>query len=119
LLLGSGSTPSHLLLLAHAPVDQLIDGALHMGGRNTLSVPIEEKTRNGILILSTLSVNPPRKQRMSLVVGHVVHVNPAHAVRGPKHSVKKGKTPVLTAEEARTLLAAEPGGCPPDDSEAS
>jgi hypothetical protein len=28
------------LLLAHAPVDQLIDGALHMRGRNTLSVPI-------------------------------------------------------------------------------
>jgi integrase/recombinase XerD len=39
-----------------------------------------------------------------LVVGHVLEVNPAHAVRGPKHSVKKGKTPVLTAEEARTLL---------------
>jgi hypothetical protein len=34
-----GSTPSHLLLLAHAPVDQLIDGALHLRGRNTLSVP--------------------------------------------------------------------------------
>jgi hypothetical protein len=31
-------------------------------------------------------------------------VNPAHAVRGPKYVVKKGKTPVLTAEEARTLL---------------
>jgi hypothetical protein len=33
-LLGSGSAPSDLVLLAHAPVDQLIDGALHMGGRN-------------------------------------------------------------------------------------
>ncbi|MFW8609895.1 tyrosine-type recombinase/integrase [Rhizobium beringeri] len=30
--------------------------------------------------------------------------NPASAVRGPKHSVKTGKTPVLTPEEARTLL---------------
>lgn len=39
-----------------------------------------------------------------LVVGHVIAVNPASAVRGPKHSVKKGKTPVLTAEEARALL---------------
>src|SRR5580698_9188841 len=29
-----------------------------------------------------------------LVVGQVLPVNPAHAVRGPKHSVKKGKTPV-------------------------
>lgn len=39
-----------------------------------------------------------------LVVGQVLAVNPASAVRGPKHSVKKGKTPVLSAEEARTLL---------------
>jgi hypothetical protein len=39
-LLGSGSAPSHLVLLAHAPVDQLIDGTLHMGGRNTPSVPV-------------------------------------------------------------------------------
>ncbi len=39
-----------------------------------------------------------------LVTGHVLDVNPAHAVRGPKYVVKKGKTPVLTAEEARELL---------------
>ncbi len=39
-----------------------------------------------------------------LVVGHILEHNPAHAVRGPKHIVRKGKTPVLTGEEARTLL---------------
>src|SRR5580704_9678663 len=39
-----------------------------------------------------------------LVVGQVVAVNPASPVRGPKHSVKKGKTAVLSAEEARMLL---------------
>ena len=39
-----------------------------------------------------------------LVVSQVVPVNPASSVRGPKHVVKKGKTPVLTAEEARALL---------------
>ena len=39
-----------------------------------------------------------------LVTGHVLDVNPAHAVRGPKYVVKKGKTPVLTADEARVLL---------------
>jgi site-specific recombinase XerD len=41
-----------------------------------------------------------------LVVGHVLDVNPAHAVRGPKYSQKKGKTPVLDREEARALIAA-------------
>ena len=39
-----------------------------------------------------------------LVTGHILQLNPAHAVRGPKYSLKKGKTPVLTAEEARALL---------------
>jgi site-specific recombinase XerD len=39
-----------------------------------------------------------------LVTGHIIEVNPAHAVRGPKYVVKKGKTPVLNADEARTLL---------------
>ncbi len=39
-----------------------------------------------------------------LVTGHVVATNPAHSVRGPKHIVKIGKTPVLTAQETRVLL---------------
>lgn len=41
-----------------------------------------------------------------LVVNQVIPTNPAHAVRGPKHVVKKGKTPVLSAEEARILIDA-------------
>jgi integrase/recombinase XerC len=41
-----------------------------------------------------------------LVTGQVVPVNPASSVRGPKHSVKKGKTPVLEPAEARGLLDA-------------
>jgi site-specific recombinase XerD len=39
-----------------------------------------------------------------LVVGQVVATNPAAPVRGPKYTVKKGKTPVLTQDEARELL---------------
>ena len=39
-----------------------------------------------------------------LVVGQVVPVNPAASVRGPAHSVKRGKTPVRSPEEARLLL---------------
>jgi site-specific recombinase XerD len=39
-----------------------------------------------------------------LIVGQVLAVNPAHAVRGPKHVVKRGKTPVLTEEQARQLI---------------
>jgi integrase/recombinase XerD len=39
-----------------------------------------------------------------LVMGGIVASNPAHAVCGPTHVVKRGKTPVLTPSEARTLL---------------
>lgn len=39
-----------------------------------------------------------------LVVGQVVPMNPAASVRGPKHVVKKGSTPVLTPEEAHLLI---------------
>jgi len=57
---------------------------------------------------------PSVKQRLAalrmlfdwLVIGQVMPMNPASSVRGPRHSVKKGKTPVLAAEEARALLDA-------------
>ena len=39
-----------------------------------------------------------------LVVGQIVAMNPASSVRGPTQVVKRGKTPVLTAEQARELL---------------
>jgi len=55
---------------------------------------------------------PTAKQRLAairhlfdwLVVGQVIPMNPAASVRGPKHIVKKGKTPVLSPMEARRLL---------------
>src|SRR6201987_5060986 len=43
-----------------------------------------------------------------LVTGQVVPMNPAAAVRGPKHVVKTGKTPVLEGAEWRTLLDSIP-----------
>lgn len=39
-----------------------------------------------------------------LVTGQVLRTNPAHSVRGPKHVVKRGKTPVLVTDQARELL---------------
>src|SRR4051812_13177643 len=39
-----------------------------------------------------------------LVTGQIVPHNPAASVRGPSHTTKKGKTPVLDATEARQLL---------------
>ena len=65
---------------------------------------------------------PTVKQRLAgvrhlfdwLVTGQVVPVNPAASVRGPTHSVRRGKTPALAPDEARRLLDAidvmTPGG---------
>jgi site-specific recombinase XerD len=63
--------------------------------------------------LETTAAKPTVKQNLAavrmlfdwLIVGQVLAINPAHAVRGPKHLVSRGKTPVLTEEEARRLLA--------------
>src|SRR5271169_2499443 len=35
-----------------------------------------------------------------LVTGQVLPSNPAHAVRGPRHSVRKGSTTVMSSEDA-------------------
>jgi integrase len=43
-----------------------------------------------------------------LVTGQIVPMNPATAVRGPKHVVKTGKTPVLEAAEWRRLIDSIP-----------
>lgn len=55
---------------------------------------------------------PTAKQRLAairmlfdwLVTGQIVPTNPAASVRGPKHVVKVGKTPVLDPTEVRALL---------------
>ena len=69
-----------------------------------------------IELLQQTHAKPSVKQHLAtirmlfdwLVTGQVVDSNPAHAVRGPKHVVNKGKTPVLTAEETRALLDSIP-----------
>jgi catechol 2,3-dioxygenase-like lactoylglutathione lyase family enzyme len=43
-----------------------------------------------------------------LVVRQITPSNPAHSVRGPKYVVKKGKTPVWSREDAKTLLESIP-----------
>lgn len=43
-----------------------------------------------------------------LTTGGILPFNPASAVRGPKHVVKRGKTPVLSAADARKLLDSIP-----------
>lgn len=62
--------------------------------------------------LGTVLSPPSVKQHLAavrmlfdyLVTGQIVPMNPASSVRGPKWVVKTGRTPVLTADEARTLL---------------
>jgi integrase/recombinase XerD len=62
--------------------------------------------------LMTTKAAPTVKQHLAaikmlmdwLVIGQVLPFNPAASVRGPRHVVKKGKTLVLSAEQARQLL---------------
>jgi site-specific recombinase XerD len=62
-------------------------------------------------ILTREKLAPTVKQHLAairmcfdwLTSGGNLDVSPASSVRGPKHVVKKGKTTVLTADQARTL----------------
>jgi len=63
-------------------------------------------------ILSDTYAAPSVKQHLAairmlsdwLVTRQVMKFNPAAPVRGPRHVVKRGKTPVLTAAEAKELI---------------
>jgi site-specific recombinase XerD len=63
--------------------------------------------------LSQSAAAPTVKQHLAairrmfdfLVVGQILPANPAASVRGPKHVVSEGKTPILDADEVRTLFA--------------
>ncbi|MFC6478911.1 site-specific integrase [Pseudomonas asuensis] len=65
-----------------------------------------------IELLSQQVSAPTVKQRLAalkhlfdwLVTGQVIPTNPAASVRGPRHTARQGKTPVLDATEARQLL---------------
>jgi site-specific recombinase XerD len=73
-----------------------------------------EPTRVGAYVeqLGGAHVAPTVKQHLAaarvlfdwLVMGQVVKSNPVSVVWGPKHVVKRGKTPILSSEEARELF---------------
>jgi integrase/recombinase XerD len=73
---------------------------------------LECTVAGSIELLLTKHSKPAVKQHLAsirmlfdwLVTGQVIPLNPVHSVRGPKHSVKKGKTSVLSAEEMGILL---------------
>lgn len=65
---------------------------------------VEELTRDHAAPTAKLRLAAVRRLFDWLVLGQVVPVNPAASVRGPAHSVRRGKTPVLSPEEARQLL---------------
>jgi site-specific recombinase XerD len=70
-----------------------------------VSAWIEAMARDGLSAPTIkLRLAAIRMLFQALARERIVHINPASVVRGPKHSVKRGKTPVLTAEETRQLL---------------
>lgn len=85
-------------------------------GRGVASVTDVQPLHVGAYIeaLSLARSAPTAKQHLAairhlfdwLVMGQVVPLNPAASVRGPSHSVRRGKTPVLDPTEARQLLDA-------------
>lgn len=86
------------------------------------SLPIERHRRSrkgkaySVTVNRTKLSKPSIKQHLAavrmlfdwLVVGQVMPMNPASSVRGPKYVTKRGKTPVLSSDDARRLLDSIP-----------
>jgi site-specific recombinase XerD len=73
---------------------QLIDGQVEQLGTKTSKATVKQH-------LAAI-----RQLFYYLTTGAILDVNPAASVRGPRYVVKRGKTPVLSSEEARKLLDA-------------
>ena len=81
-------------------------------GRGVASLAAIEPMTVAAYIESHPGAVPTVKQHLAairamfdwLVTGQIMRSNPAHSVRGPKHVVGRGKTPVLDAHQARVLL---------------
>jgi site-specific recombinase XerD len=94
----------------------IVDFLAWCEGRGVTSIVNVQPLHVGAYIegLSLARSAPTAKQHLAavrrlfdwLVMGQVVPLNPAASVRGPSHSVRRGKTPVLDPTEARQLLDA-------------
>ncbi|HEY7580949.1 MAG TPA: phage integrase N-terminal SAM-like domain-containing protein, partial [Acetobacteraceae bacterium] len=96
----------------HNQIGQLADiEPLHVAAYIE-ALKVLEKRKAGAEPQLKDATKPTTKQHLAairmlfdwLVTGQIVATNPAHAVRGPKHVVKTGKTTVLDTDQARTLL---------------
>lgn len=88
--------------------------------RGSKSIERARQSKKGNLFTITVTrtklSKPSIKQHLAavrmlfdwLVVGQVMPMNPAASVRGPKYVSKRGKTPVLSADDARSLLDSIP-----------
>jgi site-specific recombinase XerD len=94
----------------------IVDFLAWCEGRGVTSVSDVQPLHVGAYIeaVSLAKSAPTGKQHLAavrhlfdwLVMGQVVPLNPAASVRGPSHSVRRGKTPVLDPTEARQFLDA-------------
>jgi site-specific recombinase XerD len=83
-------------------------------GINQLSAIVSVHVATYIEQLQLARSAPTAKLRLAalihlfdwMVIGQIMPTNPAAAVRGPRHIVRRGKTPVLDPAEARQLIDA-------------
>jgi site-specific recombinase XerD len=87
--------------LATNGVTQLAEiGSIHV------ATYIEELSRERSAPTAKLRLAALRHLFDWMVIGQIMPTNPAAAVRGPRHVVRRGKTPVLDPAEARQLIDA-------------
>jgi len=79
------------------------NGLTELQGIEPVHVAAYIETLQARLVAPSVKLHLIRMLFDWLVTGQAIDMNSASSVRGPRHSTKKGKTPVLAADEARTL----------------
>ncbi|UCI19914.1 site-specific integrase [Mesorhizobium sp. B2-1-8] len=81
-------------------------GVRDIGEIHTLHVAtyVELLTKSHAAPTAKRHVSAIRRLFDWLVTGQIIPANPALSVRPPRHSQRRGKTPILDADEARALL---------------
>jgi len=96
----SHESPGALLTMPRDLIPVLIQGTRHHGLPPPVLFAPDAPAAKRVFEFLTAAI---RMLFDWLAAGQVMPSNPASVVRGPKRSAKKGKTPVLSPEEARAL----------------
>ena len=92
------------LFLGHAPISAFQNDVAHVVGQSGAFQRHGKGKTRPFGVADRAELAALRHLFDWMVIGQIMPTNPDAAVRGPRHIVRRGKTPVLDPAEARQLI---------------